>query len=215
MHIIKRHERLRTSPGLAIATATLAGLMATSTIRANPGDHSAADRIPATPAIAAADAGAASDSGPSGSFSYLNISAQSFQPRDDGDGFRVGQPGCVHLTSGSKYMEHKVLLPDGAVVQYLRIFYYDTNGQDLAAWLTEYDGTGGFFDVTTVASNGTTGFGSALSPLVGRTVDHYTKALTIVVNPRPVFDGSLQFCGARIAYFEPIGLDRIFENGFD
>lgn len=192
------------------------GLLAASAACAAPGGHSAANPLPATAAATARDQRPTGDMAPNLAFSYKNITGHAFQSLDDTDTFRGGQPGCVRLTAGGrKRLQHKVLLPDGALVKYLRIYYYDTSTKDLTAWLTDYDGAGQYVDRTRVTSGGADGFNSALSAEMNYVVDHYTQALAIVIDPNTVFDGTLQFCGARIAYYDPVDLDAIFRNGFD
>lgn len=199
----------------ALLPLLLTGSLAAAAAVAAPGGDPPANPSPA-PAATAPDERPAGDAVTGATFRYMNIIGSAFQSRDDTDAFRGGQPGCTYLTAaGTQRLEHKVLLPDGALVKFLRIYYYDTSTVDLKAWLTGYDGAGDFVDLTSATSTGAGGFDSALSPEMDYVVDHYTQALTIVIDPKTVFDGTLQFCGARIAWYAPVDLDTIFKNGFD
>ncbi|HET9032248.1 MAG TPA: hypothetical protein VFN25_05010 [Dokdonella sp.] len=154
---------------------------------------------------------------PAGSvFEYLSIAGSTFQPHDNSTTYSYSGSGCIHKTGGSSSLfAHKAILPDGAVVKFLRLYYVDTVSSNILAFFTTYDGAGNFNERTSVSSaSGSSGIGSALSPEINFTVDRNSNAINIVANLGTQNDNTLQFCGVRIAYHAPI-TDRIFANGFD
>ncbi len=191
---------------LATPLAATAAPAALSSV--GPGTTAAGFSAPLIPASAPDNVPAATP------FSYLNIVGTAFVPRNDGVGFTFAGGGCTYTTAGNRRLTFKTLLPDGALVKYVRIFYKDTSATEMNVWLTSYDGAGTNVDLTMVASSGDSGYGTTLSAELNYTVDQYTDALALVATPT-VSDDTQQLCGVRIAYYDPIDLDTIFENGFD
>jgi hypothetical protein len=209
LHMPSRPLRLAWSCAglLATAGAALAGPISS----AGPGPLPAMP-LRATPVVAAQAPDNVVTTGVP--FSYLNIVGAVFQGRNDGVGFNTGKPGCVYTTAGNARLTFKAVLPDGALVKYVRIFYYDTSGSDMTVWLTDYDGAGNNNDLAMVSSSGNGGFGTALSAELNYTVNHAANALALVATPS-VLDSTQQLCGVRIAYYDPLDIDTIFKNGFD
>ena len=170
------------------------------------------------PVIAAADSPEANsvDQSAGSVFEYLNIAGSSFHPHDNSTTYTYTGTGCIAKTGGSgNLFAHKAVLPQGAVVKFLRLYYYNTSSNNILAFFTTYDGAGNYNERTTVSSTTVpTGFGTELSPEIDFTVNRYASAINIVANLGSQNDSSLQFCGVRIAYHAPI-TDRIFANGFD
>jgi len=95
-------------------------------------------------------------------------------------------------------------LPTGARIDYLRIFYYDTSPADSYAWVTTYNGAGGYIDRAAVTSSGSAGYGTNLGSYVGHIVDNENNAY--VLNWRPYqFGSAMRLCGLRVAYRLPTG----------
>lgn len=143
-------------------------------------------------------------------FSYAHIAGSTFRPRDSATTWTYAGAGCITSTAGTQLFVHKLLLPQDAVVNYLRIYYNDTSTSDVSAYITSYDSAGGAADLTSAASSGTPGYSEALSPLIAYSVDNVSNVLVVNV----IFGGadpSLAFCGVRVAYTE----DRIFANAFE
>ncbi len=182
-------------------------LSATMPIAAAPGDQAVPPRSPASPQP---DQPAAS------ALEYLWIAGSSFHPLDSSTTYSYPGSGCIAKTGGSNSaFAHRVVLPQGAVVNYLRLYYYDTSTSTVTAFFTTYDGAGNFNERSNVASvNQAAGYGSALSPLMNFTVDQFSSAINVAVNLGAQNDSTLRFCGVRIAYEPPI-TDRIFANGFE
>jgi hypothetical protein len=214
MKLLQLHWRARMARiALALTSLLIAGAVSAAPPAPKPpSDDEAFAPGASGPAIAAN----APDNGVAGglAFRYLNISGGVFQGRNDGVGFSTAGRGCMHATAGNARLTVKALLPDGALVKYVRIFYRDTSSTDMNVWLTAYDGAGGFEDIVRVASTGNAGYGTALSEEMNYRVDHYASALALVAGPT-VPDDTQEVCGVRLAYYTSEQLDTIFKNGFD
>lgn len=164
---------------------------------------------PSTPQPAEADQVAG------GLYSYLWIVGAAFHPLDNTTGYIYPGAGCISKTAGSNpVVAHRVVLPQGSVVRFLRLYFYSASASTVSAYFTTYDGVGNFVERTSVASTNIGGFGSTLSPSFNYEVDRYTAAINVAVNLGIQNDSTLRFCGVRIAYDAPI-TDRIFADGFD
>jgi hypothetical protein len=115
------------------------------------------------------------------------------------------QPGaCMStLDSVSQFLNVGLQLPDGARIDYLRLYYYDANATyNGIANIRKYDGAGGTIEITSVSSAGSAGYGQSLSAYVGHVVDNTDGGY--VLNWQAGVNGSgLQLCGLRIAYRLP------------
>ena len=153
---------------------------------------------------------------PTGSFEYLSIAASTFHPFDNSTTYSYHVGGCISKTAGSdSRFAHRVVLPNGAIVRYLRLYYYDSSTSKVTAFFTTYDAAGNFVEHTNVEStNAAGGYSSVLSPAISYDVDRYAAAINVVANLGTENSSTLQFCGVRIAYEAPI-IDLIFANGFE
>lgn len=156
------------------------------------------------------------DQAPAAAFEYLSIAGSAFHPFDSSTSYTYPGNGCISKTGGpDARFTHKVVLPQGVVVRYLRLYYFDTSASSVTAFFTTYDGTGAFVDRSAVSSvNAAGGYASALSSPMSYEADHFSEAISIVANLGTQNDDTLRFCGVRIAYDAPI-TDRIFANGFE
>jgi len=136
---------------------------------------------------------------------YYHVAGSALRPRDSSVEWGTGgSGGCLQLASGATYVIFNVHLevPEGARIEYLRLFYYDTSASNSQAWVTLYDDDGGYDDVTNVASEGNTGYGTALSEYFEHIIN--TTNYSYVLNWRPNVVGStMQLCGLRVAYRLP------------
>lgn len=148
-------------------------------------------------------------------FRYVNIAGAAFHPVSSTTNFAYVGAGCINRTgAGTSLFTHKVVLPLGSVVKYLRVYYNDTSSGDILAFFTTYDQLGNYHQHTSVSSVGSSGFGTRLSPEIAYAVDPYVEPVVVTVNMDASTDSTLQFCGVRIAYID-IADDTIFKNGFD
>lgn len=145
------------------------------------------------------------------SFSYANVAGSSFRPRDAATVVAYQAAGCISRSSGSDYLVYPLQLPEASRIKYLRMYYRDTSSASLTLALTRYDGAGNFFDdVVFQNTNANSGYGSVQSGELNTVVNNTDYATQLLVN----FGESsttLQFCGARVAYYA----DALFANGFD
>jgi hypothetical protein len=132
----------------------------------------------------------------------LRIVGSALRPRENNVTYTVDSNGsCFYVTAGSATTVWNVpiTLPDGATIDTLRIYYYDTSASNLSAWFTIYDLFGAIVQEWSVSSSGNSGNSFNDSVQIGHVIDH--DVYSYVVNVRPVGTGStLQFCGARLFY---------------
>jgi hypothetical protein len=109
--------------------------------------------------------------------------------------------GCAHMSTTGGFATFPVTIPDGSLIKYVRLYYCDTNvAGDVTAWLTEYTPPGvGFTDLVSVASGSSAGCGTVLSTELTYNVSNL-DALAVLTNGSAV---DRQYCGIRIAYYEP------------
>ena len=139
---------------------------------------------------------------PNAVMNFKFVAGVAFHPRNSTYTYAEGgSGGCIYQTAGDPYgiFLVDVHLPEGVIIDLLRVFYYDTSATDSYAWLTQYDGRSGIRDVAYVASAGTTGYGNRATSLVYG-INNYTSP--IVFNWRPnVLGSSMMLCGIRIRYW--------------
>jgi hypothetical protein len=93
-----------------------------------------------------------------------------------------------------------IQLPDGAVIDYLRVYYRDNDSDsDLRATLYRYDNVGASHTIAAAHSSGTPGWSSSLSPLFSETVDNvnYSYAVHLFLEGTGNY---LQACAVRLRY---------------
>lgn len=138
-------------------------------------------------------------------FYYFHVAGSALRPRDSSVNWTTdGSGGCAVLSSGDTSVVFNVHLdiPNGARIDYLRLYYYDTSANDSYSWITRYNNTGSLTDLTTVKSTGTAGYGTTLSPLLGHIVD--STNFSYLLNWRPYQLGqTMRLCGFRVAYRLP------------
>lgn len=138
-------------------------------------------------------------------FHYYFAAGSVLKPRDSAVNWASdGSGGCIYLSSGNSnvIVNLPLDLPDGARIDYLRLYYYDTSAENSSAWITIYDGQGGLDDVTSVASTGNSGYGTTPSVLVEHVVN--SEDYSYVLNWRPkVIGNTMRLCGLRVAYRLP------------
>ncbi|HZY42764.1 MAG TPA: hypothetical protein VFF59_12285, partial [Anaerolineae bacterium] len=141
---------------------------------------------------------------PTVSFSYYRIVGTAFNARTSTTTFAYNFNGCIFESGGTdnRFMA-PLLIPDGSVIKFLRIYYNDTSAAtDLTAWITRYQPGFTSEDLTSVASITNTGYGTNLSPEITQTVDLTNWAYTIIVAPNANANTN-SICGIRVAYYAP------------
>jgi len=132
----------------------------------------------------------------------LRSAGVAFKPRESGVGWGYGGGGSVYASSGdtSVTWTTPVYLPQGSVVSYIRMYYYDTSANNCIGWLTLYDYDGDIADEWSVVSEGTGGKGYADSDPINHTINN--GVYSYVLNWRPNQIGStMRLTGFRIFYY--------------
>jgi hypothetical protein len=110
---------------------------------------------------------------------------------------------CVSaIDTGSQFFTLNLDLPDGVRIDYLRLFYYDADASNSTANIRKYDGAGGYTEIATVSSTGTSGFGTTLSTYVGQVVNNSDGGYVLNWLPS-IASTTQQLCGLRVAYRLP------------
>ena len=153
--------------------------------------------------VASPHASGDNNRGFSNNFHYEYVSGSTLRPRDNSSGWDYSGTGCVSRSSGSELFNINLSLPEGSRIDYLRIYYYDTSGSnDSRAWITTYNASGGYSDITTVTSAGSGGYGTRLSSYLGHVVNNASNSY--VLNWSANQNGSsMRLCGLRVAYRTP------------
>ena len=138
-------------------------------------------------------------------FLNVRVAGSTLKPRADDVTYQTsGSGGCVYVTGGnqSQVWNIPVILPQGAVVGTLRMYYDDTSASDSTAWFTIYDLYGSIVQEFSVATNGNSGNGFSDSALIDHQIDY--GVYSYVLNWRPAVIGStMHLCGFRIFYETP------------
>jgi hypothetical protein len=137
-------------------------------------------------------------------FSYYRLVGTAFNPRTSTTTFAYNFNGCIYESgeTDNRFMV-PVLIPDGSVIKFLRVYYDDTSaGSNLTFWLTRYQPGVTSEDLTSVSSAGRGGYGTTLSPEITHTVDLNSWAYTIIVAPN-ANAATNSICGIRVAYYAP------------
>lgn len=170
-------------------------------------------------------------------FCYRNYSGLVFHGRNDSDEYEVhGQDGCIRPTRPGTEVTMPLMLPDNALIQVVRLYYYDTDPDgDIRLWLTEYPGDGSYRDLVSISSQGGNGYGTAVSHRFYYPVwtvsgwDIRGLALTVRFSAG---SGQQRLCGVRVAwksdadqqqdppphapdYNGPKSGDDLFKDGFE
>lgn len=136
---------------------------------------------------------------------YLRVTGSVFKPWDSSVGWAIGaQGGSIYATSGSSWVvwNSPLYLPQGAVVQFVRMYYYDISGSNCWGWFTIYDLYGDIVQEWGVSSSGT-GNSYDDTSNINHTID-YSK-YSYVLNWRPNHIGSAMMLNGFLVYYYPGG----------
>ena len=133
------------------------------------------------------------------------VTGATLKPRENDVSYTVnGDGSCAYVTAGdaSTVWNTPLHLPNGSVVDTLRMYYYDTSASNTTAWFTVYDLYGGIVDEWAVSSSTSGGNSFNDSAQINHTIDY--SVYSYVINWRPIVTGStLQLCGFRVFYSPP------------
>ncbi len=142
---------------------------------------------------------------PQQTFSYYFISGVTMQPRDSSVSKTYEGLGCAYVTSASGALVSELHLPQGSVIKYLRLYFYDNHNPGyLTGYLTSYRPSTASTDLAAVSSPaaGTPGVGFIVSEMITHTVDNTLDAYALTARPS-LATSNLRVCGLRVAYYAP------------
>lgn len=134
---------------------------------------------------------------------FHSIAGSSFHPREASTTHEYAGTGCVNRTSDAGFLVADLQLPEGAEIDFLRLYFDDTdaaNNNDAQAWLYSYDGLGDFTQIATVSSSGSPGQGSIGSGFFSHLVDNTNESLAVIVGMGSATDAGVQVCRVRLRY---------------
>ena len=139
------------------------------------------------------------------------VTGSALKPRENDVSYATNTTGaCTYVTAGDEFTVWNipVQVPQGSVVDTVRMYFDDTSGSNTTGWFTIYDLYGEIVDEWAVSSSGDSGLSFADTDPIDHTVDYSTYSY--MVNWRPVVTGStLQLCGFRVFHDTPF-----FGTGF-
>jgi hypothetical protein len=134
-------------------------------------------------------------------FHYVFAAGVTFHPRGGGASWEHVASGCIRRSGGDGPFTLNANLPQGARIDYVRIYYWDSSTLDSWGFVQAFDGIGGFTNIATVMTSGFSGYGSQTSEYVGHIVDNAANSYSFLWNP--ITNDNLYLCGMRIAYRLP------------
>jgi hypothetical protein len=141
---------------------------------------------------------------PSWVMNFIRYDGAAFRPRNSTYTYaESGSGGCIYATANpSGIWNVDLQLPSDAIVDIVRMFWYDTSASDSYIWLTEYDDHGAFTDIGSITSSGTAGYGDSAFYPSDYVIDTYNHSL--LLNWRPIQQGAtMMLCGVRVRYWTP------------
>lgn len=208
---------------LALVTVMVAQQSESST---EPEDMQTADSQPASPSSTAYDSatstGFAPDDNvqagaehaanapqsPQQTFSYYQVSGTTLRGRNSSTTYAYDGVGCTHVTAGTgtgRILNTELILPDGAVIKYLRVYYSDASAVNgVEGYLTRYQPGVATTDLVHTGSTDAFagGYGFVVSSEITETVNNTSYAYTLIGWPDDA-SANNQICGLRIAYYSP------------
>jgi hypothetical protein len=141
-------------------------------------------------------------SAPDATLYFKFISANTFVPYDDDMTYVYSSGGCMSRTGGGNYTEHTLQLPEGAEIDYLRVYFWDNDAtHNATAYLFAYDGKGHSTSIASVSSSGqAASYRSEGSGYFSHTVDNLNEALSLSLYYGGATTDDLKICGVRIRY---------------
>jgi len=134
---------------------------------------------------------------------FQRIAGSNFQPRDSDATFSYYGGGCMQRDSnvGDSWFTVDLQVPNGALLDYLRVYYYDNNATyDINSELWAFDSAGGTTMIAEADSSGTPGYSSAGSDFFDHTVNNVDETLVVVASIQGGVGNTLALCGIRVRY---------------
>lgn len=145
---------------------------------------------------------------PAATFSYYQVAGATLRGRNSVTGYAYDSVGCSHVTSGvgiGRILNTELIIPDNAVIKYLRVYYNDTNiSNGVEGYITRYQPGVGAVDLIHTGSLDafSGGYGFVVSQEITETVNNTSYAYTLIGWPDENNIAN-QICGLRVAYYAP------------
>lgn len=143
-------------------------------------------------------------------FRYYQVSGATLHGRSSTTGYAYDGVSCSHVTAGTgtgRILNTELLLPDGAVIKYLRVYYQDTNAVNgVEGYITRYQPGIGASDLVHAGSEDAfnSGYGYVVSAEIAETVNNTNDTYSLIGWPDDANINN-QICGLRVAYYAPPG----------
>lgn len=134
---------------------------------------------------------------------YLFVSACTFVPIEEDMDYQYYSAGCVYRKGGNSYSNYSIQLPQGAEIDFLRIFFYDDDpNHNAMATLYSFSGDGDHDIIVSASSSGTPGQSSKGSGYIDpkHEVKNNKETLVLRLNYGAATTSDLRICGVRIQY---------------
>lgn len=136
---------------------------------------------------------------------YYNVAGVTLRPRSSNTSWE-STGNCLYSPSGSELFNTPLNLPDGSVIDYLYIDYYNTSETNAEAYLSRYNNLGGYLDLVNMQTTMNGGYFSEQSSYIGNVVNSVVdnENYSYAINFRPnVNSDEMRLCGFRVAYRLP------------
>ncbi len=127
---------------------------------------------------------------------YLFVPAAAFTRRDSTDSLVNDGTGCTSTDGWA--LNADLQLPEGALVDGIRVFYHVPTTGTVTSWFTRYDGAGGFSDLITTNTTNSGGYFSEYFPAAAPIpIDPFVSSYSLVSRQNGT---DVQVCGIRVFY---------------
>lgn len=133
------------------------------------------------------------------------------RPRSSDTDWQYYSGGCVYDLAGSDWFTVHANLPDGSIIEFVTLYYYDNAVGNVSGALSAYDGAGGLDDISVLYSSGTPGYGNVRSGYLGETVDTTSNSYALLGKPG-TDDNTNRLCGVKVQYISGLAL---FADNFE
>ncbi|MEZ5419737.1 MAG: fibronectin type III domain-containing protein [Vicinamibacterales bacterium] len=134
------------------------------------------------------------------------VTGSALKPRENDVSYTVsGSGACTYVTAGdaSTVWNTDPGLPDGTVVDTLRMYYNDTNASNSSAWFTVYDLYGAIVQEWSVSTSGSSGNSFSDSAPINHH-DQLRRLLASAQLASGVPISTMQLCGFRVFHETPL-----------
>lgn len=131
---------------------------------------------------------------------YYYVAGVAFRPRSSSTSWQYYSQ-CLMVPQGNEWLITPFRLPDGATIEGLRLFYYDTSAKDSNGWITRFNGSGTVQDLIYVHSTDAAGYGSFYTS-ANHLVDNQEYSYVLYWRANQT-GPTMRLCGMRVFYSLP------------